>query len=168
MFSVPLRWLLLGSIAVVLGMVSPVRPQQRPPPRPAIRLEAVAETKLLMEGLLDPNFRGLEKRLGEKPAEAETWTIVRGQALLVAEGGNLLMLRPPRNFGQEVWMSRATDLRAAAARLARAASAKDYLRCRTGMGDVASACNRCHQTFRVPLRIKPFQPEAPQRKVSLP
>lgn len=146
----------------------PLPGQRLPSQRPTIRLEPVAETKLLMEGIIDPNFRGLERRLRQKPPDVDTWTIVRGQALLVAESGNLLMMRPPRNAGQDAWMARATDLRSAATRLARAAAGKDFEACRTGVGDVANACNRCHQTFRVPMRIVPFAQQPPERKVQLP
>ena len=50
-----------------------------------------------MEGLANPNLRGLGKILAEKPADAEAWGFARGQALLVAETGNLLLMRPPRS-----------------------------------------------------------------------
>ena len=76
------------------------RGESRPLPRP----EAVAETRLLMEALMEPNFRGLEKVLGTRPANTESWTFARGQALLIAETGNLLMLRQPRVEGKEVWL----------------------------------------------------------------
>jgi hypothetical protein len=109
-----------------------------------------------MEGLAQSNFQGLERLLREKPADLETWTFARGQALLIAETGNLLMIRPPRNPGQTAWLERATDLRSAAARLARSISRRDYEQSRAGLGEVANACNRCHQAFRVQVRIAPF------------
>jgi hypothetical protein len=127
-------------------------------PRFSPKLEAVAETKLLMEGIHQANYRGLERLLQQRPADDDTWRFVRGQALLIAEGGNLLMLRPPRSGGQEDWMRRSTDLRESAAVLARLAGAQDYERSRAALGDVANACNRCHQTFRVPTRIGPEAP----------
>jgi hypothetical protein len=117
------------------------------------KLEAVAETKLLMEGLTQPNYRALEKALADKPADAEAWTFHRGQALLIAETGNLLMLRPPRNAGQETWMARATDLRQAATALAKEAGAGELARSREALRGVAAACNRCHETFRVGVRV---------------
>ena len=46
-------------------------------------LEPVAETKLLMEGLADPNMRALGKLLADKPKDAEAWGFARGQALLM-------------------------------------------------------------------------------------
>lgn len=142
--------------ALVAGLLSTAtaRPQAAPKPRP--HLEAVAETRLLMEGIAQPNFRGLEKRLRQEPADAESWSIVRGQALLLAESGNLLLLRPPHNPGESAWQDRAGELRSAATRLARSAAERDYPRSRAGLVEVANVCNRCHQTFRVPLRLQPF------------
>jgi hypothetical protein len=124
------------------------------------KLEAVAETKLLMEGIADPNLRGLGKLLRDKPKDAEGWAFARGQALLIAETGNLLLLRPPRTAsGEEPWMSHAMELRESGTAVARAAAAKDYQKSRSALAGVANACNRCHQTFRVPNRVDPFADE---------
>jgi hypothetical protein len=145
-------------LAAALLVTSHATPQSQPraksPAKP--KLEPVAETRLLMEGLNQANFRGLERLLKEKPTEAESWTFARGQALLIAETGNLLMLRPPRSRGQDAWMERAADLRDAAATLARAAGKRDYPRSRAALGELAKSCNRCHQTFRVRTRVTPF------------
>jgi len=134
-----------------------VAPAQPNPPRPQPRLDPVAETKLLMEGLLDANLRGLSNTLRQPPADVQTWLFGRGQALLIAETANLLMLRPPRGTaGQAEWMERATELREAAVRLAQAAAAQNYVRSRTGLAEVAIACNRCHQRFQVNVKVNPF------------
>ena len=149
-----LRRMLFLALVGLLSPTAPVTSQQSARVRP--RLEPVAETKLLMEGLNVPNFRALEGLLKKKPTEEEAWTFARGQAMLIAETGNLLLLRPPRNQGQDIWMERATELRTTASRLARHASDQDYERSRAGLTEVANACNRCHQAFRVSTRIKPF------------
>jgi hypothetical protein len=119
------------------------------------RLIPVAETKLVMEGVAHANYQGLERNLKQKPADVETWTFVRGQALLVAESGNLLMIRPPRNDGQTVWMQRAAELREAATTLATHAGKRDYDQSKAALVNVTNSCNRCHQTFRVPKQIGP-------------
>src|SRR2546422_43142 len=124
----------------------------RPAPRFTPRLEPVAETRLLMEGLAHANFRGLERLLKKKPDEAEAWTFARGQALLIAETANLLMMRPPRNQGEMAWMERATDRRAkASARPAHAARARttDH-QARTFMATTPSPLPaRAHQPGRL-------------------
>ena len=124
-----------------------------PSPRVTPKFDAVAETTLLMDGLNDANYRGLEKSLKQKPADADSWTFARGQALLIAETGNLLLLRPPRNPGQDAWFQDAMDLRVAAADLARKAGDRDYDGSLAGMKNVAAACNKCHETFRVTVRV---------------
>jgi hypothetical protein len=154
--------------AAALLAAAPAAPQTQPrtPARPSPRLEAVAETRLLMEGMNQANFRGLERILKQKPADAEAWIFARGQALLIAETGNLLLLRPPHNPGETAWQERAVDLREKAVALARTAAARDYEGSRAALVNVAGACNRCHQSFRVPVRVVPFAP-GPDRKVGL-
>ena len=116
-----------------------------------------AETKLLMEGIAHSNYKGLEKMLKAKPEDTEAWTFARGQALLVAETGNLLLLRPPKNQGQDAWNKNAAEMREAATRLARSAAERDLNTSRARLIEVANACNRCHQSFRVSVRLTPFQ-----------
>jgi hypothetical protein len=132
-------------------------PPPRPAAKPAPRLEPVAETKLLMEGLNQPNFRALEKLLAKRPADDEAWGFARGQSLLIAETANLLMIRPPRNNGQEAWMERSMAMRDAASALARNLAKKDFETSRKGLVDLAGMCNRCHKTFRAPVKIAPFE-----------
>jgi hypothetical protein len=147
------RLSILAGMAVLVTSAVPAAPL-RPTTTP--KLEPVAETRLLMEGLNDANFHGLERHLKDKPADAEAWAFVRGQALLIAETGNLLLMRPPRNKGEDAWIARATDLRQVATAVARAAANRDYERCRVGLTVLGDVCNRCHQTFRVPVRLEPF------------
>src|SRR5712692_5881748 len=104
----------------------------RPTARPSPKLEPVAETRLLMEGLNQPNFKSLEKLLKEKPADDEAWVFARGQALLIAETGNLLLLRPPKNPAEDIWMQRASELRDGASKLARAVAKHDYEASKSG------------------------------------
>ena len=148
-----------GAVLGAVCLLAPVAQSQpaKAPARATPKLEAVAETKILMEGLADPNFKGLGKLLAEKPKEDAAWTYARGQALLIGETGNLLMMRPPKTRdAQDTWMARAGELRDAATGLARAAGARDYVKARTGVADVANACNHCHQSFKVATRVVPF------------
>ena len=119
------------------------------------KFEVIAETRLLMDGLNQANYRGLAKLLKQKPTDGATWTFIRGQASLIAETGNLLLLRPPRSGGADAWNQDAMDLRTAAASLARKAGNRDYEASVAGLRKVASVCNRCHATFRVATRIGP-------------
>jgi hypothetical protein len=148
------RRVFFWATAVSLLAAAPAVPQARGRVQP--RLEAVAETNLLMQGMILPNFEGLQRHFKEKPANNDVWTFARGQALIVAEGGNLLLMRPPRNQGQDAWMEQAMNMRSLAARLARSAASRDYEASRAGLVALANACNRCHQTFRVGRHLEPL------------
>jgi hypothetical protein len=144
----------LALAPVLLSVAGAARPD-RPAPRVVPKFDAVAETSLLMDGLNQANYRSLEKLLKQKPGDPDTWTFVRGQSLLIAETGNLLLLRPPRHGGADDWMQNAMDLRTAAAGLARKAGDRDYEGSVAGLRKVASVCNRCHETFRVATHVGP-------------
>lgn len=155
------RRIVLG-VAVIAGVVLFTPPESlRSQPKPAVpapRLEPVAETKLLMEGLAKANFDGLARLLKQKPADMEAWSFARGQGLLIAETGNLLMMRPPATKdAQEKWMQRSVDLRLAGTQLAKAAASKDYLATRAAFANLANTCNRCHVAFQVPTRLDPAE-----------
>jgi hypothetical protein len=156
---------LLTGLLVATSLTAQTRPapERLPPPQPTFtpKFEALAETSLLMQGLAQSNYRALEKHLeGKGPPDVETWTFARGQALLIAETGNLLLLRPPRNQGRETWMRRASDMRQAAGDLARRLSNRDLERSKTALGELTNKCNACHQSFRVPTRVGPNPDQA--------
>jgi hypothetical protein len=150
---------LLALVSMLAWHAGPAGSQtgQPSPAKLVPKLEPIAETKLIMEGLAHANFRGLERQLAQKPAEQQNWVYARGQALLIAETANLLMLRPPRNQGQPIWFERAMELRNNATQLAQTIASKDYPACRAGLQNLAGVCNRCHQTFRVPVQITTFE-----------
>jgi hypothetical protein len=113
-----------------------------------------------MEGLADANMKGLAKLLKDKPKEAEAWTFARGQALLIGETANLLLMRPPKTpTGQDAWIKNAIEMRESATQLARTLAAKDYGKARSSLANLSNVCNHCHQAFQVPARINPFGDE---------
>jgi hypothetical protein len=148
---------ILWSAMLLLPGALPAAGQTQPPAKVSPKLEPVAETRLLMEGLAHANFRGLERLLTTKPPDVQTWTFARGQALLISETANLLMLRPPKGQGQPIWFERATDLRNASKQLAATIASQDYEKSKAGLTALAITCNRCHQAFRVPTEIVAFQ-----------
>jgi hypothetical protein len=147
--------LLLVIIALSVSVAESQQPKKANPPK----FEAVAETKLIMEGMIQPNFRGVEKLLRGTPKDLDSWTFARGQSLLIAEAGNLLQLRPPREKGQELWSALAIQLRESSTRLARFNSEKELLRARTALVEITAVCNRCHEAFGVKHNVKVFGEE---------
>lgn len=157
--------LIIPVLLIGLGWMlwpSPLTSQPAQPGKRVVpKLVPLAETKLLMAGLAHANFRGLDRILKQKPTEDQAWTFARGQALLIAETANLLMLRPPRNQGESTWFERSTELRSTASRLAQTLGKHDFQASRAGLVDVANTCNRCHQAFRVKVLITPFDEAQP-------
>ena len=152
----------LGVVLIVIWLLAVRQIRNRASrSKPGPKMEPVAETLLLMQGINLPNFQGIEKLLKEKPQEPEAWKFLRGQALLIAENGNLLMLRLPHNAGEAVWQEKAAALRMNATKLANVIADGDYTRSRAGLIDLASACNDCHTSFRVAARVLPFS-DAPE------
>jgi len=120
--------------------------------------EPVAKTLLLMRGINAPNMDGLASMLRRKPQTPEAWNLIGAQALLIAENGNLLLLRPPRKKGHDNWLELAVRLRTKGKELAEDAEGQDYASCRTDLKELANTCNRCHRAFNVSLRVNPFTP----------
>jgi hypothetical protein len=156
----------LGVLMVAIATTAaqgPQPPKVSPFAQPTTKVKPsllpVAETRLLMEGLASANFRGLEKLLKSEPGGVEAWTFLRGQALLIAETGNLLMMRPPKGPAQDIWFEKAMALRSGATQLAASAAARDYAKSKTQFVNLAKSCNNCHQAFSVPVQIVPFAPE---------
>lgn len=145
------RFMLTGLIVLL-----PTLSRAQAPARPAVpKLEPIAETRLLMEGLAHPNFKALDRLLSEGETDAEAWQFARGQSLLLAETANLLMLRPPKTAKAEAaWMARTTEFRDASVKLAGSMTAKDAPKSQAALMALAASCNRCHKTFRVETRIK--------------
>jgi cytochrome c553 len=155
--------LILTTVVTAAPQVAGKADQPAPPKARLLaqpRLEAVGDIRDLMLGINVPNFLAMNQELNQQPVTADVWPYVRLQAVLVAENGYLLLLRPPRRGAGETWADRATALRTAATGLARVAANKDYARSRSGLIDVARACNRCHESFGVAVRVNAFAERA--------
>ncbi len=122
-----------------------------PPP-----FKPIADTKLLMQSVIDPNadivwesVKTIVTAAGTEEIRPRTdadWTIVRNSAITLAESGNLLMMVPRAKDGGE-WMTRARELIDASQAAIRAAEAKNADRLFTVGGDIYDACSRCHQAY---------------------
>jgi hypothetical protein len=156
------RILHLALVAVLFVAVVVIPGSGQNPPKVVPKLEPIAETRLLMEAIAHANFRGLERNLTKNPIDDQSWVFARGQALLIAESANLLMLRPPKNQGESAWMERAMAMRKEAQQLAQHLAKKDVERSKAGMQQLANSCNRCHQTLKTPIEIVPFQQPEPK------
>jgi hypothetical protein len=143
------RYALVG----VLMILAVAACSSAPPPPP---FKPVADNKLLMQSVVDPNAaivwdavktivsaKGTEDT---RPHTEEEWTHVRNAAVALTESGNLLMLVPRAKDGGE-WMKRAQELITTGEDAIRAADAKNAERLFTVGGDIYEACSNCHRQY---------------------
>ena len=124
-----------------------------PPPPP---FKPVADTKLLMQSVIDPtadeiwdSVRTIITAEGTeeiRPHTNEEWTAVRNHAVALAESGNLLMMVPRAKDGDE-WMQRAREMIDSSEKAVRAAEAKNADDLFNAGGDIYAACSNCHQKY---------------------
>ena len=113
------------------------------------QLEAVKVRAQIEAIESDPNVRDalIDQLIGPRKRELTAETIDQARHFLSGQG---LAIVPATEV---------VELRERAARLAQGASARDLDRCRQSLAELAGTCNRCHQSFRVPVRITPFAAE---------
>ena len=158
----------LAALALGLLVVAPAVPQVQKAngvaakaAPPALEPKPVAAVGAIMRGINRPNFNWLEYLLQRPPRDADTWGRIEDEALVLAEAGNLLMMRPPRGGEARTWMGRADGLRNAGIALSQAAQARNFDRSRNNLIRLSDACNRCHTTFRVNAQITAFANQQP-------
>ena len=124
-----------------------------PPPPP---FKAVADNKLLMQSVVDPNadivwdsVKTIVTKTGTediRPRTEAQWIAVRNAAVALTESGNLLMLVPRAKDGGE-WMKRAQELITTGEAAIRAADARNADRLFTVGGDIYESCSNCHRQY---------------------
>jgi hypothetical protein len=122
-----------------------------PPP-----FKPVADTKLLMQSVVDPNadfvwdaVKTIETKEGTQEIRPKTdaeWIAVRNAAVAVAESGNLLMMAPRAKNGGE-WMQLAQDMISSGQEAINAAQAKNAEKLFTVGGDSYESCSNCHRKY---------------------
>jgi hypothetical protein len=137
-------------VAVAVAVASAACSAPPPPFKP------VADTKLLMQSVVDPNAdviwesvktiitaQGTEE---VRPRTDAEWTAVRNSAVALAESGNLLMMAPRAKDAGD-WMRLAQELVDTSQSAMRAAESKNADRLFTVGGDIYDACSHCHQKY---------------------
>jgi len=123
---------------------------------PAPPFKPVADTKLLMQAVVDENadliwdsVKDIVTKDGEekiRPKTEQDWTRIRNAAVTLAEAGNLLMIVPRAKDGDE-WMKRSQEMIDTSERAIRAAEAKNADQLFTVGGDIYEACSNCHRKY---------------------
>ena len=96
----------------------------------------------------------IESRTPKTDAE---WTALEGQALMLAESANLLMM-PGRARDQKQWMADARLMLDAGAAAVKAAKAKDVHAIAALSDQLMESCTTCHKNYRPGYGQRPKPP----------
>ncbi|MEX0718559.1 MAG: cytochrome c [Planctomycetaceae bacterium] len=99
-----------------------------------------------MEYVFEPTFERLKAAMAAKEKDDAKWKAVKSDALILAEGGNLLLIRKPDEDAAD-WTKHAVAARDAGGELYRAAKAKDANAAGTRYRAMIARCNACHEQF---------------------
>lgn len=115
----------------------------------AAKSEAVAvepDMHEFMEYVFQPTFLRLHAQMAAEPADNKGWKAIKSDALILAEGGNLLLIRDAGS-DQADWDRHSIHVRDLGGELYRAAKAKDYKTARGHYEKMVTNCNACHDQF---------------------
>ncbi len=99
-----------------------------------------------MEYVFQPTYKRLKAAMASEPADNGTWKTIKSDALILAEGGNLLLIRKPHQH-TDAWVDHSVDVRTLGGKLYQAARKKDYSEARKQYTSMILKCNSCHNAF---------------------
>jgi len=100
----------------------------------------------LMEYIFQPSFKRLKPAMQNEPADNAGWKTIKSEALTLAEGGNLILLRAPEK-DQILWKLHAMKVRGHGRIMYQAAKAKDFKLAAQNYRMMLISCNACHYKF---------------------
>lgn len=142
----------LAGAAVMAQTASPAAPKQPASERPPTR--NVGSMSDLMVKIIYPASDALFYIESRTPKTEAEWTTLEGQALMVAESANLLML-PGRARDQTQWMADSILMLEAGAAAVKAAKAKDVEAIAALSDQLMESCTSCHKNYRPGYGRKP-------------
>jgi hypothetical protein len=101
----------------------------------------------LMEYVVEGNFEDLKAAVKERPADAKAWRRVYSLSTMLAESGNLLLMRKPDEANAKEWTSLSVGLRKSGGELMKAAKTKDFDATRRTYVAMVESCNQCHAKY---------------------
>jgi len=140
-----LALVLLASATVMAQAAAPATPKQPAPARPPTR--NVGSMSDLMVKIIYPASDALFYIESRTPKTDAEWITLEGQALMVAESANLLML-PGRARDQKQWLADAKLMLEAGAAAVKAAKAKNVEGIVALSDQLMESCTSCHKHYR--------------------
>lgn len=144
------------SAIVLAAIFIAVSPKTSTPPKGAVTSPALPESGSVkpidvnmhdfMEGVFQAPYKRLKVAIAQAPADNAAWKALRSDALILAEGGNLLLGRLPEKDASD-WIKHSELSRDVGGELVAAAKKKDYAAARAAYEKMLVHCNDCHKQF---------------------
>jgi hypothetical protein len=99
-----------------------------------------------MEYAFSPTFKRLKPAMAAAPTDNKGWKAIKADSLMLAEGGNLLLIRQPEKDAAD-WVKHSVQVRDLGGQLYEAAKAKDFAAARKHYEAMIENCNACHKQF---------------------
>lgn len=99
-----------------------------------------------MEYVFQPTYKRLKQAMAAAPTDNSVWKGIKADALILAEGGNLLMLRKSKE-NTASWDELSAAVRESGGELYKSAKKKDYQSARQHYEVMLKKCNACHDKF---------------------
>lgn len=101
-----------------------------------------------MEYVFQPTFRRLKPAMASEPTNNAGWKTIKSDALILAEGGNLLLSRSPEDKDEaDAWAKLSIAVRKSGGELYAAAKKRQYKDARAAYETMIRHCNACHDEF---------------------
>ena len=98
-----------------------------------------------MEYVFEPPYKRLRTAMASDPDNAG-WKAIKSDSLILAEAGNLLLLRHPED-NEASWREHSVAVRDLGKEFYTAARKKDYAAAKKGYTVLLQKCNSCHDKF---------------------
>ncbi|HEX8031319.1 MAG TPA: hypothetical protein VF491_22775 [Vicinamibacterales bacterium] len=139
--------LAVASLVVAAALAQSAPPKNAGPAAPAATTRNVGSMSDLMVKIIYPTSDALFYVESRTPQTDAEWTALEGQALMLAESANLLMM-PGRARDQKQWMADSRLMLDAGARAVKAVKTKNVEAISALSDDLLASCTTCHRHYR--------------------
>lgn len=99
-----------------------------------------------MEGMFQAPYRRLKVAMEKEPTDPQGWKALRSDAIILAEGSNLLLIRKPEKDVED-WLKHSVATRNAGAEIIKAAKQRNFTASKEAYVRMLDHCNACHKQF---------------------
>ena len=99
-----------------------------------------------MEYVFQPPYKRLRTAMTTEPADNAAWKAIKSDSLILAEAGNLLLIRRPEK-NEDSWREHSIMVRDLGGEFYQAARKKDYPAAKQSYTAMLQKCNSCHDAF---------------------